>query len=93
MKINILNEEKKRMEFEIEGESHTLCNILRQELLNDDNVKVAVYRITHPLLKTPHFLIETNGSETPREALVKAAKRIIKTNEKFVEAFSSAFKK
>lgn len=93
MKIKILNEEKKRMEFEIEGESHTLCNMLRSELLNDENVKIAVYRISHPLLKVPRFLIETNGSETPREALVKAAKRIIKTNEKFAEAFSSAFKK
>ncbi|MGB9748811.1 MAG: DNA-directed RNA polymerase subunit L [Candidatus Woesearchaeota archaeon] len=93
MKINILNEEKKRMEFEIEGESHTLCNMLKNELLNDENVKIAIYRINHPLLKTPRFLVETNGNETPREALVKAAKRILKTNEKFAEVFSSAFKK
>ena len=93
MKIKILDETKKRIEFEIEGENHTLCNILREVLWEDSHVKTAVYRMGHPLVKLPRMLVETDGSETPREALVKAAKSVLKLNESFSKAFEKAVKK
>ncbi len=93
MEIKILEETKKKIEFEIPGETHTLLNILREELWNDEHVKVAAYRVIHPLLKTPKMTVETDGKETPREALKEAAKRVLKLNKKFAESFEKAVKK
>lgn len=88
MDIKIIEEDKKKIVFEVPGESHTLLNILREELWNDENVKEAAYRIKHPLTKIARMIVETNGKEEPRKALQEAAKRVIKTNKKFADAFS-----
>ncbi len=85
MEIKILEEDSKKMRFEVTGESHTLCNALREELLNDDHVKIAAYRIKHPLINAPEFLVETDGKEEPKKALTSAAKRLKKLNDEFSE--------
>ncbi len=82
MEINILEEKKNRMVFEIKGESHTLSNLLRKELWNDEHIKTAAYTLDHPLVQTPRFIIETEGGAEPRKALHAATKRIQKELEK-----------
>ncbi len=72
MEIDILEESKTRLKFKIKGEGHTLCNILREKLWEDEHVKIAAYRIEHQLVSDPTFLIETDGKETPEKALQKA---------------------
>ena len=47
MEIKIIEDKKNRMLFNVEGGSHTLCNILKEELWNDSNVKVSSYSIRH----------------------------------------------
>ena len=79
MEINILEDKKKRLVFEINGEDHTLCNALREELWNDKSVTVSAYNISHPLIGIPKFIIETNGKD-PKKALKDAISRLKKKN-------------
>ena len=56
---------------------------MKTELWNDDHIKVAAYRIEHPLVGVPRLLIETDGKETPKKALAEAVKRLEKQVAKF----------
>ena len=78
MEINVIEKSKNKLTFDLKGESHTFCNILKNELWNDKNVTVAAYRIKHPLVATPIFSIETS-QKTPADALSDAIKRVKKT--------------
>ena len=81
MEINILQETKHKIEFELLEEDHTFCNALKTTLLNDKDVKVATYRIDHPLKRNPRMLVETTFGEA-RKALERAAKSLKKDFEK-----------
>jgi len=81
MEVNIVEEKKNRLVFEITGEGHTMSNALRKELLNDEHVKVAAYTIDHPLIEVPRFVLETDGAD-PKKTLSAAAKRVQKDLEK-----------
>jgi len=87
MEIEVLEKSKKKMIFKIPGADHTLLNPLKRELYQDKAVKIASYTIEHPLLKVPKFIIETDGTKEPGKALIDAAKRLQKTNEKVLEEF------
>lgn len=78
--IEVIKNEENFMEFRIIGEDHTLCNVLRDALLQNNKVKVAAYRIDHPLLdrKRPMFIINTDGSISPKDALLEAIKNVEK---------------
>lgn len=80
MDIEVIKNEGSFMEFRIIGEDHTLCNVLREALLKNEKVKVAAYRIDHPLLdrKRPMFIINTDGTISPKDALLEAIKNIKK---------------
>ncbi|HHE76810.1 MAG TPA: DNA-directed RNA polymerase subunit L [Candidatus Parcubacteria bacterium] len=82
MELNILEESKKRIIFELKGESHSFCNALKEALWKVKGVEVASYRIEHPLVGEPKFLIETKGIE-PREALKKAVAELRKRGKEF----------
>lgn len=81
MEINIVEEKKNKLIFEITGEGHTLSNVLRKELNNDEHVKAAAYTIDHPLIEKPRFVLETDGAD-PKKTLIAAAKRVQKELEK-----------
>lgn len=87
MKVDVLEESKKRMVFRVEGEGHTLLNLLKKELWEDPNITVAGYEIRHPLEGIPTMVVETNGKETARDALLEAAKRMKKTSTGFLRLF------
>ena len=71
MEIKFLKEEKNRVEFEIIGEDHTLCNAIRDELWKQDGVEISAYNIKHPLISNPVMLVETSKGD-PRKALQNA---------------------
>lgn len=81
MEINIVEEGKKKLVFEITGAGHTLSNLLRKELWEDKHVKAASYAIEHPLVEKPKFILETDGAD-PKKTVLAAVKRIEKTAEK-----------
>ncbi len=81
MDINVVEEKKNKLVFEIKGEGHTMSNAIRKELWNDEHVKIAAYTIDHPLIEIPRFVLETDGAD-PRKTLIAAAKRLQKELEK-----------
>ncbi|MFH1641681.1 MAG: DNA-directed RNA polymerase subunit L [Nanoarchaeota archaeon] len=91
MDINIIESKKNKLIFELKGTTHTFCNPLKNELWNDNHVKVATYSVKHPLVSEPKFIIETDG-EDPKKVLIAAALRLEKVNNKFKENFTKEVK-
>jgi DNA-directed RNA polymerase subunit L len=75
MIMKIIKDEKKELEIEITGESHSLCNALRTVLMEDKNVESAAYVIDHPIVGQPRLYIK---AKNPRQSLKKAAKTLQK---------------
>ena len=92
MELNIVEETKKKLVFEFLDEDHTFCNALKNQLWKDSGVKVASYNIDHPLIGKPTFIVETDGSETPRQALKKAADGLEKEFDKFKDLVKAKVK-
>ena len=90
MKIRVLKRTDRELEFELVGEGHTFCNVLRKTLYEDKAVDFAAYTIDHPLIGIPRFYVRTDGSETPEEALLKAAQKIAERAREFREKFKQA---
>ena len=59
-------------------------------MYNDPDVKVASYRIDHPLINIPRFIIESKGDA--KKALVDAAKRLKKNAINFHDEFKKVAK-
>ena len=78
MELNVLEETPKRMVFEVKGEGHTLCNILKSRLWENKHIKVATYSIPHPLVGIPKMIVETDGEAKPRKAVSDAAEAVRK---------------
>lgn len=83
MEIKILDDKKNRLMIEVKGPDHTLINAIKTELWNDKHVKIATYHIRHPQISVPQMIIETDGEESPRNALINAVQRFQKDNAKF----------
>jgi len=83
MELNIIEETPKKIVMEIKGESHTLCNALKNELWGNSHVKIATYTIKHPLVGIPTFILETDGEVKPRKAMIDASEKLKKDVEKF----------
>jgi DNA-directed RNA polymerase II subunit RPB11 len=92
MEIKILDDKKNRIAIEAKGIDHTLCNAIKTELWNDRHVKIATYSIRHPQISVPQIIVETDGEESPKNALINAVERLHKTNVKFKKEFTTAIK-
>ena len=80
--IKVLNKTATEMEFEIEDESHGVCNALRHILMQDEDVEYAVYNIDHPLTGKPIMTIKTKEGN-PKDALKRAAEELKAESESF----------
>ncbi len=78
MELVIIEETPKKLVFELKGQGHTLCNILKAKLWASKHVKVATYNISHPLIGVPKMIVETDGEIKPRKALSDAAEALRK---------------
>lgn len=58
--------------FKLEREDHTLGNLLRMQLLEDDRVTFVGYKNPHPLEHHIVLRVHTVGSDKPRKVLEKA---------------------
>jgi len=88
MEITVLNEDKEKIEIEIEGEDHTLCNALRTELWNQD-VDMAAYKIEHPLVGEPVLFV---SGKNPKGKLIKASSSLKKLFKSMKDDFSKEVK-
>ncbi len=71
MEVSVLKEEKNIVELKLDGEGHTLANLLRNELWNVDGVGAASYNISHPIIGKPVLIVSVNKGK-PRKALQEA---------------------
>ncbi len=71
-RIIVKKKQANLMEIEIEGEDHTIGNMLARELLETPGVREAYYRIEHPLKNTVTIFVRTDGSLDPLDALKNA---------------------
>jgi len=53
----------KELVLEIEGEDHTLANLLAKSALSNPHTRLATYVIEHPLIGTPVLRIVTDGTD------------------------------
>lgn len=60
-----------------EKEDHTLGNLLRSQLLKDERVLFAAYKIPHPLNHMFIMRVQTTEDYEPREAVTKACQAVI----------------
>lgn len=88
MEIKILENEPKKLVFQLIGADHTLCNALKKELLLVKGIEIATYAVEHPQIGIPKFHIETSTGK-PKKALEEALKNLKKHNKDFLKEFSS----
>lgn len=55
--MEVILNKRYEMEIVFEGETHTLCNVLRSILMEDEKVKAAAYSIDHPIVGEPQLYI------------------------------------
>ena len=85
MEIEVVKDTKLELEMIIHGENHSLCNVLRKYLMEDDDVEYAVYGIDHPLTGEPIMTIKTKRTKRPRDSLLRAAQRLKEETAEFKE--------
>ena len=90
MKLRVLKQTGKRLELEVEGEDHSLLNLLTKTMLKMNHVKFAAYRIDHPLVGKPVVIIETDGEIPPIEAMKRGLEEIKKLSREFMKKFETA---
>ena len=79
MEFTVLEETKNKLVFTLKGETHTFCNLLKEELLQLKGVEIATYTIDHPLIGVPQFHLETKSlapRKTLKEALASMKKKV-----------------
>ena len=89
MKLEVVEDEKNKLKIAVEGESHTLLNILRENLW-EAKADQATYLIDHPYLSRPEIIIH---SDNPKKTLASAAQLTIEQAREFEKEFSAAVKK
>ncbi|MBS7640429.1 MAG: DNA-directed RNA polymerase subunit L [Candidatus Bathyarchaeia archaeon] len=92
MQIRVLEKKENEVVLEIEGEGHTLCNLLESVLLEDRDVEFAGYTIPHPLVGKPILRVRTRGDKKPKEALREALTKIVERGRKLGEEFERVFR-
>ena len=87
MEIKIIKKEKNELEIEID--SLTIAELLRNELWNDKATELAAWKREHPT-KRPHLVLKTKGKDA-KKVLIDTTERIIKINSDILKEFKKAF--
>ena len=92
MELSIIDDKKSRLVMEIKDADNTICNALKNELYNDEHVKISTYSVKHPLISSPQVIVESDGEETPRGVILSAIQRLKKNNDRFRKEVSKEIK-
>lgn len=85
MKIEVVTNEKDTLEFYIEGERHTLTNLLKEKLANKDVVDFVAYKLDHPLDTKTKFILKAKNS---KKVLLDELKEVEKELDDFKKSFN-----
>ena len=92
MELNIIEDKKNKLVMELKGTDNTICNALKNEINNDEHVKISTYSVKHPLISSPQVIVESDGEGTPREVILNAIQRLKKNNDRFRKEVSKEIK-
>lgn len=91
MQINISVLEENYLRFQVKQDPHTLFNLLRILALEEEGVTLAGYARDRTFEDSLMFQIRTEGDVDPREALIRAARRITEISQQFKSAFEDEY--
>ena len=86
MELTIVNKTGNEINIKVAGETHTLLNVLKTALLNNEHVEIATYDIKHPTISDPVLFVRTDG-EDPIEVIKAAAREVVRECDEFIEVF------
>jgi len=92
MKIKVLKRTDNELKLEIEGEGHSLLNLLQKALLEDNNIAMAGYDVPHPLFDRGILYIQTNDKQNPEDVVKEAVKKVQALSKDFDKSFKKASK-
>ncbi|KAH7077176.1 DNA-directed RNA polymerase [Paraphoma chrysanthemicola] len=75
--------------FKFNKEDHTLGNLLAQRLLKYDHIVFAAYQVPHPLFATFDLRVSTDGSVTPKDAIITCCRDIVQDLEVLRQSFTT----
>lgn len=93
MELELVEKGDDSLLIKVVGEDHTLCNLLRKALYEDESVVAASYSIEHPLVGSPKFYVKTKKGKSPERALMDAAERVTEQLEGLRKQLQKALKK
>ena len=92
MEVKKIKDEEGILMLELEGESKSFANLIREELWNNKTINEAAAIKNHPYMDQPKLFLKMKGKEKPEKALKDAAKRIQVSLKDFENEFSRIFK-
>lgn len=84
-KLKLLKREKDSIEIELEGEDHTIANLIAKYAIHKKGVVYSSYIVSHPLIGNPVVVLSTDGSRDPLEVLEEVLNDIINDAREFRE--------
>ncbi|KAF2854554.1 RBP11-like subunits of RNA polymerase [Plenodomus tracheiphilus IPT5] len=73
--------------FTFNKEDHTLGNLISQRLLKYDQVMFAAYKVPHPLFATFELRVQTDGTITPKDAVIRCCRDVVQDLQKLNDSF------
>lgn len=89
MELRIIDKTDTDLTLKIVGETHSLLNLLKNELLQDKHVDIATYDIKHVTVGDPVLFVRTTENHDPIEAVIQAAEKINQLCEEFKKAINT----
>ncbi|KEZ39685.1 hypothetical protein SAPIO_CDS9631 [Scedosporium apiospermum] len=65
-------------DFVIKKEDHTIGNLVSEQLKKHRNVLMAGYKVSHPNVPELFIRIQTDGTITPKEALLSVLEKLLR---------------
>ncbi|MEB3757695.1 MAG: DNA-directed RNA polymerase subunit L [Desulfurococcales archaeon] len=93
MDVQVVEKSDTKLVFKLEGEDHTIANLIVGYLKRINGIKRAFYDIPHPLTGAPVITILTDGSISPVEALSNALNSISKDLAAFREKYEKSLER
>lgn len=92
MKIKVLKETTTELKLEVEGEGHSLLNLLQKTILEDDRTEMAGYDAPHPLIDRAILYVHTKGKANPETVINEAIKKVRSLSKEFQKSFKKVSK-
>ncbi|MCW3975250.1 MAG: DNA-directed RNA polymerase subunit L [Candidatus Bathyarchaeota archaeon] len=93
MVLRIIKKEKNEMKIELDGEDHTLGNLIQHTLLMDKDIEFAGYDLPHPLSRKPIIYLRTKKGLKVENVFKRTLEKVSKQANEFLANFSKAVEK